>query len=122
MNHKAIWLALVSSIFCFTSEAIAEHCTMLPVQPIPTINNKCPSDYNKTNGYCVPNKNARPILLQKNNMTDKCPTMFVKDNGFCKATAKRMRSIVPPITEKCPLGYTKNDNYCYQSCFSSSYE
>jgi len=121
MNQKALWLALASSLFCFTNEAIAEYCTQMPVQPIPAINNKCPSDYNKSNGYCVPNKDAMPIYLQINNLTDECPTKFVKNNGFCKATTQQIGSIIPPIAEKCPIGYIKFDNYCRQSCFSDNF-
>jgi len=121
MNHKALSLALVSSLFCIANEAIAEHCTQLPVQPIPAINNKCPSDYNRTNGYCVPNKNAMPVLLQNSNSTDECPTKFVKNNGFCRAITKKIGSVIPPITEKCPIGYIKFGNYCRQSCFGDNF-
>jgi hypothetical protein len=117
MNRVTPLLALASSIFWFTGEALAEYCRELPIQPIISINNKCPSNYNRSNGYCLPNKDAVPVLLPMHVLPDSCPLMFIKDNGFCKAIKKEIGSIiVPPIAEKCPMGYIKFDNYCKQSC------
>ena len=116
MNPATPWLALASSVFIFTGEAFAQYCTELPIQPIPSINNKCPNGYNKSNGYCVPNREATPVLFNTKDFANSCPPMFVKDNGYCKAVQKEIGSIIPPITQKCPIGYILLDGYCKQSC------